>query len=136
MEAKNYCDGSFQSMDLHENNTELVYLDQSILDWFVKGKLSDLGDALTVSEGYKAVYSPEILQEIARIKDSGDRQRFFDCLEDLGAQYLTVDEYGSAHLSDSNPTQVFESFMEQQAQFGKATDAMAQFLFLREFLSG
>lgn len=113
-------------MDLHENNTELVYLDQSILDWHVKGKLSDLRDTLTGSGEAKAVYSAETMKEIARIEDSGDRQKFFDCLKELGAHYLTVDEFGKAYLSDSEPNLAFEKHLEGMAQFGGAIEPMEQ----------
>jgi hypothetical protein len=116
-------------MDFNENNTELVYLDQSILDWLVKGKLSDLSDTLTGSEGYKAVYSPETMEEVARIKDSGDRQKFFDCLKELRAIYLTIDERDRFYLNELEPNVAFEEHMEGIGQFGGAIEALQQFCY-------
>ncbi|HCE2133934.1 hypothetical protein CGI80_11605 [Vibrio parahaemolyticus] len=89
-----------------------VYLDQNILDMFVKFGLGEFGEML--AREYQVVYSDETLKEIKR--SVGYESKFLDVLNLLGAFYLKVclDENfqptGKATITERDSYQSFNEY--------------------------
>lgn len=95
----------------------LVYLDQNILDLFVKGHFEDLSKILLTQ--YQVVYSNETLKEIQR---SGDyANKFINILKTLNAFHIGIAFHaysfkpnGDATISCDDPETIYYSFISNR----------------------
>lgn len=113
-----------------EQGRMTAYVDQNILDLFVKDKA--LGFKKILIEKFQVLYSDETLNEIKR---SGSySNKFLNALVELNAAYIKIhlDENflpaGSAHIWLRNPHEVFAEYCEPQPEVDAVQDAIAQFL--------
>ena len=109
-----------------------VYLDQNVLDFFVKQGLGEFGQILI--NDYQVVYSDETLKEIRRSK--GFEESFLKVLKDLKANYLklivehphfTITD--KATISVRDPFEVFQKYCENSYDGVDIERAMQQWLF-------
>lgn len=91
----------------------LVYLDQNILDLFVKGKASEFMEEIAAR--FHVVYSDETLKEISR---SGEHDvKFIDILKRLNVYHIRIKTEegsslisGDANLNGLDPYHVYECY--------------------------
>lgn len=109
-----------------------VYLDQNVLDYFVKQGIDEFGQVLI--NDYQVVYSDETLKEIRRSK--GFEESFLDVLKDLKANYLKliVEQphftiTGNATISIRDPFEVFQEYCENSDDGVDIERVVQQWLF-------
>lgn len=109
-----------------------IYLDQNILDLFVKHGIGDFGHQIV--ENFQVVYSDETLKEIRR--SVGYESDFLNVLKDLDAYHLkVVIEQPSFAITDNatvTSRDVFEAFKEycsNDDEYGNIERAMNQWFF-------
>ena len=109
-----------------------LYLDQNILDLFVKNGIGDFGHQIV--ENFQVVFSDETLKEIRR--SIGYESNFLNVLKDLGAYHLKVVVQQPSFAITDNATvtsrDVFEAFNEycsNDDEYGNIERAMNQWLF-------
>jgi len=105
-----------------------AYLDQNILDIFVKNGIGEFGRKL--AQDFQIVYSDETLKEIKR--SVGYEKQFLDVLDRLNAWYLKVvldksfQPTGQATLSDYNVYHSYDTFLESDPVFDEIHSSMLQ----------
>ncbi len=92
-----------------------LYLDQNILDLFVKNGVGSFGRELRETlNKFQIVYSDETLKEIKR--SSGYENEFLDALKELGAYHLKIVVEQPGYIVTDKATftsrDVFEAFKE------------------------
>ncbi|PXB17379.1 hypothetical protein [Vibrio parahaemolyticus] len=103
-----------------------AYLDQNILDLFVKHGLGEFGEML--AREYQVIYSDETLKEIKR--SVGYENKFLDVLNQLGAFHLKVclDEHfqptGKATITERNSYQAFQEYNSNEPVYERVYDSM------------
>lgn len=103
-----------------------VYLDQNILDMFVKHGLGEFGEML--AREYQVIYSDETLKEIKR--SVGYENKFLDVLNQLGAFHLQVclDGYfqptGKARITERDSYQAFHEYNSSAPVYESMYDSM------------
>ncbi|KAE8176369.1 hypothetical protein [Photobacterium carnosum] len=103
-----------------------AYLDQNILDIFVKHGLGEFGEML--AREYQVVYSDETLKEIKR--SVGYENKFLDVLNQLGAFHLKVylDEHfqptGKATITKRDSYQAFHEYNSNEPVYERIYDSM------------
>jgi hypothetical protein len=109
-----------------------LYLDQNILDLFVKHGVASFGQQLV--EGFQIVYSDETLKEIKR--SVGYESNFLNVLKELGAYHLkiVVDQprfiiTDKATITSRNVFEAFEEYCSNDDEYGNIEESMNQLLF-------
>ncbi|HCH2102058.1 TPA: hypothetical protein NKR60_005206 [Vibrio parahaemolyticus] len=103
-----------------------AYLDQNILDIFVKHGLGEFGEML--AREYQVIYSDETLKEIKR--SVGYENKFLDVLNQLGAFHLKVclDEHfqptGKATITGRDSYQAFHEYNSNEPVYERIYDSM------------
>lgn len=103
-----------------------AYLDQNILDLFVKHGLGEFGQML--AREYQVIYSDETLKEIKR--SVGYEDKFLDVLNQLGAFHLKVclDEHfqptGKATITERDSYQAFQDYNSNEPVYERIFDSM------------
>ncbi|MTJ02658.1 hypothetical protein [Idiomarina piscisalsi] len=110
----------------------ILYLDQNILDLFVKSGLGSFGRQLM--DNFQVVYSDETLKEIRR--STGYERDFLDVLKGLGSYHLKVVVEGPgllitdrATITDMDVFEVFEEYCRNDNGYGSVENSMNQWLF-------
>lgn len=96
----------------------LAYLDQNVLDLFVKGQAAELMEEMAAR--FHVVYSDETLKEISR---SGEYDvKFIDVLKRLNAYHIRVKTEegsflirGDATVNDSGPDHIYREYINNKA---------------------
>lgn len=106
----------------------LAYLDHSVLDWIVKGKI-DSAFLRRAKVKVTAVYSVETLREIRRSK--GSEQQFLDALKSLQASFLQPDMLGNrvgttATISNLDPYEQYQHHVDADIEMHGAEEALLQ----------
>jgi len=109
----------------------ILYLDQNILDVFVKSGFGEFG--CNLMDNYKIVYSDETLKEIKR--SIGYENKFLAVLKELEAYHLevVVEQPGflitdQATITDRDVFQAFEEYCQSQIEYENVERAMQQWL--------
>jgi hypothetical protein len=109
-----------------------AYLDQNILDMFVKYGMGDFGRKLI--ENYQIIYSNETLKEIKR--STGFEEKFLSLLNDLKAYHLKVvlKQPGfivtdQATITNRDTSQVYDEYCQNVVSYGNIENAMQQWVF-------
>lgn len=103
-----------------------AYLDQNILDLFVKHDLGEFGEML--AREYQVIYSDETLKEIKR--SVGYENKFLDVLNQLGAFHLKVclDEHfqptGKATITERDSYKAFQEYNSNEPVYERVYDSM------------
>lgn len=113
------------------NGKPTVYLDQNILDMFVKYGLGSLGKGF--AKDYQVVYSDETLKEIQR--SVGYESQFLDVLKKLNAAHIKL-VLEQPHFIDTNsvtitfrdPHEAYEEYCEHAEQWSDLEIAQHQWL--------
>lgn len=108
-----------------------LYLDQNILDMFVKNGLGGFGRELM--DKFQIVYSDETLKEIRR--SAGYEKEFLNVLKGLGSCHLKIDvEQPGFIVSDKatitfrNVYESFEEYCSNNNEYGSIENSMNQWL--------
>lgn len=105
---------------------QTAYLDQNILDMFVKYGLGAFGEMLV--REYQVIYSDETLKEIKR--SSGYENKFLDVLNQLGALHLKVyldDRFqptGKATITKRDSHQAFQEYNSNEPVYERIYESM------------
>lgn len=105
-----------------------VYLDQNVLDVFVKNGLGEFGNNLI--KNFQIVYSDETLKEIQR--STGYEKQFLDVLNELSAWHLKVvldnsfQPTGKATISDRDVYETFSEYINNDPVFENICNSMLQ----------
>lgn len=109
-----------------------VYLDQNMLDLFVKHGIGDFG--LQLLKSFQVVYSDETLKEIRR--SVGYENDFLRVLKDLNSFHLkiVVERPGfiitdKATITERDVFEAFEEYCSNDDEYGNIEKAMNQWLF-------
>lgn len=127
--------GKFNNLPTYKGKST-VYLDQNILDMFVKYGLSEFGEML--ASEYQVIYSDETLKEIKR--SVGFESNFLDILNKLNAFHLKVcldkdfKVTGDATITDRNSYQAFQEYNSIDPIYSQINDA--NLLNLRKIYGG
>lgn len=103
-----------------------VYLDQNMLDMFVKSGLGEFGEML--AREYQVVYSDETLKEIKR--SVGYESKFLDVLNLLGAFHLKVcldknfQPTGKATITERDSYQAFNEYNSNEPVYERIYKSM------------
>jgi len=92
--------------EINQNTTRL-YLDQNIIDLLVKNKSSDFEKLVISNKNIQVMYSNVTIDEISRIKDAFDRDKYLNVLKNLNARYFWVDDNEIAHFDIRSPSEIF-----------------------------
>lgn len=118
------------SLPIYQGNPT-VYLDQNILDVFVKNGIGEFGENL--KKNYKVVYSDETLKEIKR--STGYENKFLSVLKELEASHLKLilEQPGflitdQSTITDRDVFQAFEEYCQNQTEYGNIESATQQWL--------
>tara|TARA_B100001250_G_scaffold385436_1_gene381177 strand:- start:1257 stop:2312 length:1056 start_codon:yes stop_codon:yes gene_type:complete len=110
----------------------ILYLDQNVLDIFVKYGMIEFGQRL--KDKYQVVYSNETLKEIKR--SVGCEQGFLNVLKDFEALHLRIvfDQPGfietdKAALTNRDVFEAYQEFCANDNDFGNIEKSMNQWLF-------
>jgi len=112
-----------------------VYLDQNILDAFLKGKLCKLEESIT--NRYQAVYSNETLNEIKRAGEASSEysNSFLKILKKINAAHITIEldstfyDTDQARISHLDPFDAYKQYCESEPVFNNVAEGMRQFGF-------
>lgn len=109
-----------------------VYLDQNVLDLFVKNGPDSFENQL--KSKFQIVYSDETLKEIKRAGEGANQ--FLDVLKRLDAHHLKLalqfpyfKDTGKANLTYRDPYDAFKDLCETSTAFGNIESAMEQSVF-------
>lgn len=109
-----------------------LYLDQNILDLFVKNSVGSFGRELM--DKFQIVYSDETLKEIRR--SAGYENDFLNALKDLGSYHLkiVVEQPGfivtdKATITSRDVFEAFEEYCSNDNEYGSIENSMNQWLF-------
>lgn len=109
-----------------------LYLDQNILDLFVKNSVGGFGRELM--DKFQIVYSDETLKEIRR--SAGYENEFLNVLKDLGSYHLkiVVEQPGfivtdKATITSRDIFEAFEEYCSNGNEYGSIENSMNQWLF-------
>lgn len=109
-----------------------LYLDQNILDLFVKNRVGSFGRELM--EKFQIVYSYETLKEIKR--SAGYENDFLNVLKDLGSYHLKIvfEQPGfivtdRATITNRDVFEAFEEHCSNYNEYGGIENSMHQWLF-------
>lgn len=103
-----------------------VYLDQNMLDMFVKSGLGEFGEML--AREYQVVYSDETLKEIKR--SVGYESKFLEILNQLGAFHLKVclgenfQPTGKAAITERDSYQAFNEYNSKEPVYDRIYKSM------------
>lgn len=107
----------------------ILYLDQNILDLFVKNGLGSFGRELM--DKFQIVYSDETLKEIRR--STGYENDFLNVLKELGSYHLkiVVEQPGfivtdKATITSGNVFEAFEEYCSNDNEYGNIRNSMLQ----------
>lgn len=107
----------------------ILYLDQNILDLFVKNGLGSFGRELM--DKFQIVYSDETLKEIRR--STGYENDFLNVLKELGSYHLkiVVEQPGfivtdKATITSRNVFEAFEEYCSNDNEYGNIGNSMLQ----------
>lgn len=109
-----------------------LYLDQNILDLFVKNGVGGFGRQLM--DNFQIVYSDETLKEIRR--SVGYENNFLNVLKDLGSYHLkiVVEQPGfiitdKATVTSRDAFEAYEEYCSNDNEYGSIENSMNQWLF-------
>ncbi|AJQ95664.1 hypothetical Protein YC6258_03628 [Gynuella sunshinyii YC6258] len=109
-----------------------LYLDQNILDLFVKNGMGSFGRKLM--DKFQIVYSDETLKEVRR--STGYENDFLNIIKDLGSCHLkiVVEQPGfiitdKATITSRDVFEAFEEYCSNDNEYGNIENSMNQWLF-------
>jgi hypothetical protein len=111
---------------MNENNQNKVrfYLDQNVIDYLIKGKLSIVEEIINKTHNSEIIYSSVTLKEYARIDDESQRKLYIDYLKRVKAKYFWVDNNELAHFEDVDPSEKMDENQSFEKVFHENEDAM------------